>query len=203
MRNANWKQSLITGGIRAVVVKGAKKLAADNTLYVATVAKVVNFCGRQAIALRGHGEHVGSDNKGNFLELLDVLSRHDTVVNDKLRSGRTTPPSIQNELLEIHANLIHGDICAEIREAGFYAVMADESRDLGKHEQISITCRYFREGKVQDAFLEFAKADSLTAESLSEDILTVLRRGRLPLEGLVASVMSGSINGVHAHLARD
>ena len=103
VRYADWKQSLITGGIRAVVVKGTKKLAADNTLYVATVAEVVNFWGRQAIALRGHGEHVGSDNKGNFLELLDVISRHDAVVNDKLRSGRRyyTSPCIQNELLEI------------------------------------------------------------------------------------------------------
>ena len=117
VRYADWKQSLITGEIRDVVVKDAKKLAADNTLYVATVAEVVNFCGRQAIALRGHGEHVGSDNKGNFLELLDVISRHDAVVNDKLRSGRRyyTSPCIQNELLEIQANLIHGDICAEIR----------------------------------------------------------------------------------------
>ena len=46
VRYADWRQSLITGGIRALVVKGAEKLAADNTLYVATVAEVVNFSGR-------------------------------------------------------------------------------------------------------------------------------------------------------------
>ena len=204
----DWKKSQQTTDIRGRILQGYMKGAAENCAYVGTVAEVVNFCGRQAVHLRGHDEGIRSDNRGNFLEILEIIARHDPIVKSRLDHGCRyyTSPAIQNELLQIQAELIHGDICSEVREARFYSVMADESRDLSKHEQISITLRYFREGRIHDCFLCFARVENLTAESLSQDILRAIERGGVNLDGLVAqsydgaNVMAGNMHGVQARL---
>ena len=205
----DWKTSLQTGGIRTVMDKVSVKLAMDNSHYVRSVAEVINFCARQGVALRGHREGDSASNKGNVLELMELVSKHDSVVLDKLRSGRKyyTSATIQNELLEIQASLIRQDVAQEICDAGYYSVLADESRDAGKHEQIAITCRYFIKGSVQDSFLGFSRAASLTAASLSADILQALESAHIPLSGMVAqsfdgaSTMSGLISGVQRRIS--
>ena len=183
----NWKKSQQTTDIRGGILQRYMKGAAKNCAYVGTVAEVVNFCGRHAVPLRGHDEGIRSDNRGNFLEILEIIARHDPIVKSRLDHGRRyyTSPAIQNELLQIQAELIHGDICSEVREATFYSVMAYQSRDLSKHEQISITLRYFREGRIHDCFLCFARMENLTAESLSHDILRAIERGGVNLDGTI------------------
>ena len=62
------------------------------------------FCAFQQIALKGHRE-VDSKNRGNFLELLDLVSNYDSVMKTKLRDGPKnavyTSLGIQDELLHI------------------------------------------------------------------------------------------------------
>ena len=179
-----------------------------NRMYIAAVAEVVNFCARQGLPLRGHDESDKSDNRGNFLELLELVGHHDLVVKEKLQHGRTlyTSPLIQNELIHIQARLIHSDICREVRDAGTFSIMADESRDLSKHEQVAINVRYWMDGRVREAFLTFARAHSLTAVSLTQDIERAIQDGGLSLSHCLsqsydgASVMSGAIGGVQARV---
>lgn len=49
-----------------------------------TVLHILKFCSFQEIALRGHKEVESATNKGNFLELLDLISEHDPVVKARL-----------------------------------------------------------------------------------------------------------------------
>ena len=58
----------------------------QNRYYIKTSAEVILFCAKQEIALRGHDESDESENKGNFLELMDVISRHDEKFAARLRS---------------------------------------------------------------------------------------------------------------------
>ena len=208
IRHVEWQKSLQTGGIRNLILNGTEKAAMTNRVYIAAVAEVVNFCARQGLPLRGHDESDKSDNRGNFLELLELISHHHLVVKEKLQHRRTlyTSPLIQNELIHIQARLIHSDICREVRDAGIFSIMADESRDLSKHEQVAINVRYWMDGCVREAFLTFARAHSLTAASLTQDIERAILDGQLSLSRCVsqsydgASVMSGAIGGVQARV---
>ena len=147
----DWKQSQKIGRIGRRVLQGAEKAAMDNPIYITSVAKVVNICGREALPLRGHDESVTSDNRGNFIELLDLLGEHDLVVRKKLSAKRAfyTSPQIQNEKIQIQAGFIQFDMAAKVREAGVFGLLADEIKDLGKHEQISISVRYWHSGAVR------------------------------------------------------
>ena len=204
----DWKHSQKTGGFQGMVLKGVEKTAMDNRIYINSVAEVVNFCGRQALPLRGHDESASSDNRGNFIELLDLVGQHDLVVRKKLSAKKAfyTSPQIQNEIIQIQSGLIQSDLAAEVREAGMFSLLADESKDLGKHEQVSISVRYWHSGAVRDAFLSFVSAEALTAESLTVDIVKAVEDLGLSLLNCVsqsydgAAVMSGSTNGVQTRI---
>ena len=58
-----------------------------NWHYMMTIIELLLYCASQEIALRGHREGVDSRNKGNFLELIDVISNHDSIVKDRIQFG--------------------------------------------------------------------------------------------------------------------
>lgn len=93
----------------------------------------------QIITERGHRECTDSDNKGNFLELLVVVSRYDIV--KKKRSGcgnaKHTHHDTQNEFFAIIASIITKDISKEIQKAEHFALTVDETdKDISKKEQL-------------------------------------------------------------------
>ncbi|XP_076372812.1 zinc finger MYM-type protein 1-like [Tachypleus tridentatus] len=131
--------------------KGARIQHAFNTNHAETVeenrhdiravidALLYTVC--QNEAQRGHREGSQSDNKGNFLELLDMISRYDEIVKKKLSgpgNAKYMHHDIQNELLDIIAGMIRKDISKEVMEAEHFALMVDETKDVNKQEQLSI-----------------------------------------------------------------
>jgi hypothetical protein len=48
----------------------------ENREELSIFIEVIIFTARQNIALQGHGENVSSDNRGNFLELIKLMSHH-------------------------------------------------------------------------------------------------------------------------------
>ena len=89
-----------------------------------------------------------------------------------------------------------------------YFLLADESRDISKQEQLVIGLRYVDKttSNVFEFFLTFVKAESLNAESLSDYIIRTLRDYNLDPALIVsqgyngASVMSGSCSGVQQRI---
>ena len=53
---------------------------AQNRHYLKTILEILMFCGHQEIALHGHREGRDSSNRGNFLELLQLVGKHDGVI---------------------------------------------------------------------------------------------------------------------------
>lgn len=79
----------------------------ENRDYVGQIADVLRFTAVQGIAQRGHDESQDSENRGNFLELLELISKHNSIVAKKIKgpqNARYVHPSIQNEILDILAN---------------------------------------------------------------------------------------------------
>ena len=55
----------------------------QNRHYLLTIVEVILLCAKQDLALRGHREGPNSDNRGNFLEILNVVAKHDPIVQRK------------------------------------------------------------------------------------------------------------------------
>ena len=84
---------------------------------------------------------------------------------------------VQNELLSVMTSMVRESICNKIRDAEVYSVLADETKDCSKKEQLSIVFRYVDlESAIQyEHFISFVEATSFNAESLSTYIIKTLQ----------------------------
>ena len=106
------------------------------------------------------------------------------------------------------ANLVHEKICSNIRSAGVFSLLADETKDIGKCEQLAIVIRYVNAEtkKIHENLLTYVEAASLDAESLSTYLLDTLYKLNLDPKNIVcqgydgASVMSGKCSGVQQRI---
>ncbi|KAI6657198.1 Zinc finger MYM-type protein 1-like [Oopsacas minuta] len=96
-------------------------------------------------------------------------------------------------------------MCTDIRVAEFYSLIADESKDASKKEQLSICVRYVNANSIiNERFLTYVEISSQNAESLSHHILTTLKENASNPLNMVsqaydgASVMSERCRGVQA-----
>ncbi len=74
------------------------------------------------------------------------------------------------------ANMVRQEICTSVQQAGYYSILADETKDTSKQEQLSIVIRYFDDKTkvIVERFLTFVVATHLNAEHLSKYILHTL-----------------------------
>ena len=72
--------------------------------------------------------------------------------------------------------LLMGTVCTSIQQAGYYSILADETKDMSKQEQLSIVIRYLdgNTHSIVEHFLTFVIASNLTVEHLSKYILDTL-----------------------------
>ena len=109
---------------------------------------------------------------------------------------------IQDELIQIMADTVLSSITAELQEASFYTIIADETRTSAN---VNIVLRYVYDGIVRERFLGFVHAHELNASSLSEYSKT-LSDLHINIQFCVsqcydgASVMSGQYAGVSAKI---
>ena len=93
------------------------------------------------------------ENRGNFLEILNLVLEHDEIVHTHLhgaQNAKYTHSSVQNGLISIMGDLIRSDIKEEILQAEFYSIIADESKDLSKKEQMTLALRYSYENEIHE-----------------------------------------------------
>lgn len=203
----HYRLSRVTG---SVIVQQSSVIRAwidGNRLYVRRIIDAILYLTQQGLALRGDDESIDSLNRGNFLELLALLSAVDQEFG-QLRSrmpGNATYTSaeIQNELICVLASTVRASICHDANEAGFISIMVDESKDVSRKEQMSLCVRYtaLPNCDVREEFLTFRHMTDVDAEALCAEIVTTMRT--LGLQCIViaqcydgASVMSGNVTGV-------
>ena len=164
----------------------------------------VRFLARQGLPLRGSS----NDKESNFIQLLHLHNTGKSV--DGWLSKKTnkyTSHDIQDELLGQMARKILIDIADNIRNGGFFSIMADECTDCSNKEQFTINLRWV-DSKLQDhtEFIGLYAMDAIDANSLAFSIKDVLLRMNLPLSNCRgqcydgASNMSGIRGGVSTQL---
>ena len=133
----------------------------NNQKVIEPLFKIVLLCGRQGLGLRGHRDDRiawiedddGHSNEGNFVELVRFRAATDPVLADHLakspRNARYTPKTIQNDLVEVIGGSIRSDILAEVKQAKYFSVIADEVTDRSNKEELSLALRFVFDDKVK------------------------------------------------------
>ena len=208
-----WEQFKMTHDRGSVVEKLGSNRAEQirkNRHYIKSIAEILLLCSKKEISFRGHDERESSLNKGNFLEILDLVAKHDPIVKERLshgpRNAKYTSHMIQNNIIAVMATLLRKRICSSVQKAEFFSLMVDETKDLSKQEQVSFVVRYVdgdtKPAAIKERFLTFHPAASLDAESLTQYILEALSNYNLDPPLMVsqgydgAAVMSGHCSGV-------
>ena len=191
-----------------------KKEVDENRQYLKNIVETLIFLGRQGISLRGHCENNESLNKGNFLKLLAFRAKDNQLINqfliNKEKGVTYTSHGIQEELLDIIGENMTDSIIAEIKSAGAFALILDESLDISRHEQAAVVLRYVNpEFAIKERFVGFFRAVQTDGESLYQLVQGVLSKFKLSIDHIVAQCYDGAANmrgiykGVAARIKKD
>ena len=175
---------------------------AKNRAILKSILKVIIFCGKQNISLRGHCEQIGShSNHGNFLALVDFrLDAGDSILADHFktcgRNAQYTSPQVQNDLISCVGEWIRKQIIQDVITAQFFSVSADEAVDCSNKEQLPLVLRYVDEAnKIQERFVDFILCDTgVTGRALAEKILEALENYGLNVSSLRGQAYDGAGN---------
>ena len=87
----------------------------------------------------------------------------------------------------------------EACQAKYFAVMADESRDISRTEQVSLWICYVIDSKVYERFLGFYNTHDVNAETLLTLIVNALQNHGLQIQNCVAQCYDGAavMSGEH------
>ena len=77
------------------------------------------------------------------------------------------------------ANLVQEKICSNICSVGVFSLLADETKDIGKCEQLAIVIRYVNAEtkKIHENFLTYVEAASEFIDLLTGHIIQINESG--------------------------
>ena len=90
---------------------------------------------------------------------------------------------IQNSIISLLAESLRSKIREELRTARYFTIIADETKDISKSEQLSLVLRYVFNGNTHERFISYTNCAELNAEAM----FTYITSG-LMLISLIASV---------------
>ncbi|CAN6547091.1 unnamed protein product [Malus baccata var. baccata] len=164
-----------------------------------------------SLPFRGHDESFKSSNRGNYLELMQFLSKH----NEQIRKVvfENAPKNLKYTSSDIQKDLVRAcaietiDAITKDMEGAFFSLLVDGSRDSSTKEQMAVVLRYVnKKGEAIEKFLGVQHVTSTTSSSLEEAIerffaTTNLSMSKLRGQGYDgASNMKGELNGLETKI---
>ena len=148
------------------------------------------------LPFRGSTEELSNENKGNFLSIIQLIAKYDSVLDKLLQLPKGSPkylsPSIQNELISLLAGQVLQDIKVELQSAPFFAIILDTTQDVSKKDQLSKVFRYVkiayhddgtpRELQVIEAFTSFTEVEDSSAIGLHKLITNSIQEKGLDIK---------------------
>jgi len=211
IKYSSYRSACKTGSIIDNIDSNHCKVVKENREYIKLLLETLLYCAYQGISIRGHRENESSDNMGNFLELMKLRARDSNILEryflQKEQSFRYVSGTHTNEFLDLLASNVTKSIIKNIKVAGIYSILIDETQDLSRHEQVSFVIRYVDNNlNPHENFIGFYKTDRTDAESLTNLIKTVLYSHNLQIKDIRgqcydgAASMRGSYSGVQARI---
>jgi len=121
---------------------GFRKQIEYNRQKLKPIISSILFCATHDLSLRGK-----TSTSGIFNDLLlfriesgdELLQKH---ISENAGNAKYTSPRIQNEIISFCGKLIKNDIVNLAKTANAFSVIADETADISRTEQLSIGIRF-------------------------------------------------------------
>ena len=203
-----------SGHIDKVMHAQSSQQILDNRLRVKTSIDAVRWLAFQACAFRGHDETPDSKNRGNFLQLIELLASYNDNVKKNLlenahKSTNYISHLVQKEILHVLANEVRKKIREDIGDSKF-CIIVDEARDESKREQMALVLRFVdKDGFIKERFFDLSHVKDTTALTLKNEICVILSRHSLDVQNIRgqgydgASNMRGEWKGLQALFLKD
>lgn len=150
----------------------------------------IQFLSRQGLALRGHQE-----NEGNLVQLLRSKSNEEPRLNSWIENGKYLSPEVVNEIIKLMGNTVLREILVDIREAKWFTVLADETRDINNQEQLVVCIRWVnKDYEVCEDPVGLVTVPKTDAETIYLALRDTLIRCGLPLEHCRGQGYDGAAN---------
>ncbi|PIA29080.1 hypothetical protein AQUCO_06300039v1 [Aquilegia coerulea] len=193
--------------IETVLQRQSSQARSEYRVRLKASVDCVRFLLKQGLAFRGHNETTNSNNRGNFLELLEFsvfLNKDikDVVLQNAPENNNLTAHVVQKDIVNSFAVETTNVILKELGDA-FFSVLIDESRDISVKEQMAVVIRFVDDkGCVIERFLGIVHVRETTALSLKAALEELFSKhglsiGRLRGQGYDgASNMRGQFGGL-------
>ena len=186
------------------------------------IIDVILFLGERGLAFSGSSHRIGDHNNGNFLGLIELLSRWDPILQEHVQKVKEyqgkgerlqvhyLSPESQNEFISACSNLVKQHILLERRASKYFAVIVDATPDSSHVEQTTFLLRYLNlesgRYEIQERFLMFVDCSSKKGEQIAQLIMDTLEEHAIPLSDCRAqgydnaANMAGKYKGAQAKI---
>ena len=138
----------------------------------------------RGLALRGKNETIGSVHNGNFLGLVELLSKYDTFLATHIENyankgtGHVSYLShhIYEEIIQIMANKVMSVIISELKVAKYFSISVDSTPDIKHVDQLSFTIRYVLPTGPVERFLSFIPMAGHEGKEIAAIIFSFLEK---------------------------
>ena len=102
-------------------------------MRIKALINIVRWLTFQSYAFRGHDERPKSKNRGNFLEMLELLASYNEqvcalVLDNAPQNAKYISHRIQKEILHVFARNVQSSIRHKIGDARFCLIVDEESK---------------------------------------------------------------------------
>lgn len=191
----------------------------DIFVRIVDVVRTLAMC---SLPFRGHREDIsktGQPQSGNFLNIINLLSRYDSLLKAHITSEKSRSKYLhhdfQNQMISLLADSVVQSLLSKINSCPFYSIIVDTTQDLSKVDQMSIVIRYVtlsenpthgNEIKINESFLGFWELRDQSSEGYETKILSTLEKLGIDIEKCRgqgydgASTMSGQYTGLQQRI---
>lgn len=143
------------------------------------VVSTIKFIAERGLAFRGDNEIICSPRNGNYLGILELVAEFDPFLSAHIRdhankkSGHTNylSSTICEELIDLMAKEVLGEIITRIKKSKYYSVSVDSTPDEAHIDQLTIVVRYMEEITPVERFLTFVPNCGHTGIEMANTLL--------------------------------
>lgn len=193
----------------------------EKVLY--RILDVIFFLSERGLALLGSNENIGNPRNGNFLGIIELLSKYDPVLYEHVKNVRESQDKnkrlqvhylssrIQNEFIEICGKFVQRKILDEIIDSKYFSIIVDATPDCSHQEQTCLVIRYVKiinnaSYSIEERFITFDSFTEKKGTEIAARIIEIIEIFGLDFNLCVGQAydnganMAGQYNGVQALL---
>jgi len=196
---------------RIMAISQREKERLHNRSVLVRLIDITLCLAKSGKPFRGHNEQKSNVCKGMFLDFVSVLKKYDETLRNHIDNGKKnvlyTSNLIQNDLLKSINNVMKHKISSKIKNK-LISVCADETSDVGHHEQMSVVVRFFdpSKNKPTEIFIGLQRLHAVDASSIFNSLTEKIKEINVDWSSVLAvcfdgaATLSGKNNGVQAKI---